>query len=95
MSNILLTTDETLYQLRSDTRPACTAHKMHLAQDRTILTVQVRNSLQRGMLISKMADILLKRLEQKSLVKIGNSETARFVHNKENAGTRVLIMEST
>ena len=47
------------------------------------------------MLICKMADILLKRLEQKSLVKIGNSETARFVHNKENAGTKVLIMEST
>ena len=43
----ILSTGETLYQLRSDTRPATTAHKMHLAQDRTILTIQVNNSLQR------------------------------------------------
>ena len=42
-----------------------------------------------------MADILLKRLEQKSLVKIGNRETAQFVYHKENDGSKVLIMEST
>jgi hypothetical protein len=35
----ILSTGETLCQLRKDTQPATTVHKMHLAQDRTILTI--------------------------------------------------------
>ena len=41
-----------------------------------------------------MAEVLNKRLEQKSLVSICTSNTATFVQQKENTGTKVLVLES-
>ena len=71
------------------------AHKMHYAQDRTVLTLAVKSSLQKGFLLTHMAEVLQKRLEQKSLVSVGTRDTATFVHQKENSGTKVVVLAHT
>ena len=38
-------TEETLYKLRIDTRTPMNVHKMHYAQDRSILTFSVKSSV--------------------------------------------------
>jgi len=60
-----------------------------------VLKLKVKTRLQRGFLEGHMAEVLLKRLEQKSFVKISTSEKVRFLSNPESTGTKLIVKETT